>query len=375
MKNKKTILFLLNRECSFLPPFMTLLDVLCERYSLKVISYERHDTIKALHELYKDKDVKFLYDKTQKTGNSLPLRIERRLQRTLKLKSQFHKDAVRLLSAEAYDLLWVVHEKTLLQFGDVLLGKRYVVSMYELMDHDRRFLDKIKEPLRNASEVVVAEYNRACILRVWEGLKRTPTVLPNKPYAHPRTPNIDNPYVSLLKDKKIILYQGYIQRSRNIDTLCEACRDFPEYSVVIMGGGDKSYIDDLRSKYSNVIHIPFVSPPNHLYITSNAYIGIVKYDFVSLNAIFCAPNKTWEYTGFGIPVLAHNIPGLQDSIGRYDAGICCDMDNVDEIKKALALIDANYDKYAANATRFYDSIDIRDSIFAISERNLAANQV
>ncbi|KAA6307134.1 hypothetical protein EZS27_041199, partial [termite gut metagenome] len=38
-------------------------------------------------------------------------------------------------------------------------------------------------------------------------------------------------------------------------------------------------------------------------------IGIVSYAFDDLNHVFCAPNKTWEYTGFGIPMLGNNAPG------------------------------------------------------------------
>lgn len=219
-------------------------------------------------------------------------------------------------------------------------------------------------------EVFVPEYNRACILRVWLQLKKTPTVIPNKPLGHPLKRNIENLYSKDLEGKKIILYQGYIQRSRNIDTLCEACKDMPEYKIVIKGGGDQSYIEELINKYPQIMHISFLTPPNHLFTTSYARFAIVKYDFVVLNAIFCAPNKTWEYAGFGIPVLCHNIPGLEYTIGQYDAGLCTDMDDKDCIKAAIQKMDSNYEYYSTNALNFYNSYDIKDALNGIAKRYL-----
>lgn len=367
---KKTILFLLNRECTFLPPFMTILDSLCEDYSLKVVSYEKVGGLEKLQKLYEGRDVEFLSKSIQDDSNTLSTRVARRLKRMVKVHSAFHSEVISLIESTPHDLLWIIHEETLHEFYISLEGKKYIVSLYELNDHRRRFLDDMQSALLNAQEVMVPEYNRACILRVWEKLKATPTVIPNKPLNHPFKRNIPNPYSDQLDGKKIILYQGYIQRSRNIDTVCEAVKDMPDYTVVMMGKGDQTYIEELKSKYPHIIHISFVTPPNHLYITSYARIAIVKYDFVCENAIFCAPNKTWEYTGFGIPVLCHNIPGLEYTIGRYEAGVCCDMDNKDKVKAAIQKIDANYEQYSKNAITFYNSCDIKKEILAIAERNI-----
>lgn len=368
--DKKTILFLLNRECSFLPPFLTILDVLSESYNLKVISYELEGGLERMRKLYEGKGVEFLSSSEQNRSQKFSSKVARKIKCIAKVKSKFHTDAIDLLCSIKYDLLWIIHEETLHEFYKELDGRQYIVSFYELNDHRRNFLDDMRTALQKAGEVIVPEYNRACILRVWEKLTKTPTVLPNKPFGHPLKRNIQNPYSEQLRNKKIILYQGYIKRSRNIDTLCEACKDMPDYAIVIMGGGDQSYIDELKLKYPQIIHISYVTPPNHLFITSYAHIAIVKYDFVVLNAIFCAPNKTWEYTGFGIPVLCHNIPGLEYSIGKYEAGVCCDMDSIDEIKKAISKIDANYELYSNNALTFYNSFDVKSELMTIAERNI-----
>ena len=368
---KKTILFLLYRECAFLPPFMTILDCLKDEYSLKIISRETKESLARLQKQYTDSDVTFLAVNPERNAHDLKSRISNRVKNVFHVPAESHKDCLRLLEETPYDLLWAIHEKTAFEFKDALLGKRYVLSLYELNDHDRSFLEGIKPVMQNALEVIVPEYNRACILRVWQKLDKTPTVIPNKPLNHPRKRCIPNSYSEQLEGKKIVLYQGYINRSRNLDKVCEAVKDMPGYSIVLMGKGDESYIRELKQKYPQIIHITFIAPPEHLYVTSWARVAIVKYDFVVLNAIFCAPNKTWEYTGFGIPVLCHDIPGLKYTIGQYKAGVCTDMDNTECIKAAIEEIDKRYDEYSKNAMTYYSSFDAKESVESIVKNHIA----
>lgn len=370
LKEKKTILFLLNREVNYLPPFMAILDSLCDDYSLKVISYEKQGGLEKLQGQYVGRDVEFLGQMAQiDKSRSLSSRIKSRLQKNLHITSAFHKEALKLIEQTPHDLLWIIHEETVFEFINDLKGEKYFVSLYELNDHRRDFLDKIRPVLLNALEVMVPEFNRACILRVWLKLTKTPAVIPNKPFGHPRKRNIPNSYQEQFAGKKIVLYQGYINRTRNLDKVCEAVKDMPGYCIVLMGKGDTSYIEELKQKYPQIIHISFIAPPEHLYVTSWAHIAIVKYDFVVLNAIFCAPNKTWEYTGFGIPVLCHDIPGLRYTIGQYQAGVCTDMDDTEAIKAAITEMDANYEEYSQNAIAFYESFDVKKSLLDITSNH------
>lgn len=371
MSVKKAILFLLYRECTFLPPFMTILDCLKERYALKVISRESPESLERLKKQYQDSDVTFLAPAIVEKKRGGMDKVTDRIQSIIHTPSKVYKEHRQLLETTKYDILWVIHENTAYEFKEALVEKKYLLSLYELNDHRRDFLEQIKSVIKSAQEVFVPEYNRACILRVWLQLGKTPTVIPNKPLNHPLKRNIPNSYQEQLKGKKIILYQGYINRSRNLDMVCEAVKEMFDYCIVLMGKGDESYINELKQKYPQILHISFIAPPEHLYVTSWAHVAIVKYDFVVLNAIFCAPNKTWEYTGFGIPVLCHAIPGLQYTIGQYKAGVCTDMDDVECIKAAIKEIDQHYDEYSKNALTYYNSFDVKETINSIVENHLA----
>ena len=81
---------------------------------------------------------------------------------------------------------------------------------------------------------------------------------------------------------------------------------------------------------------------------------------IRMNNIFCAPNKIWEYAGFGIPMLGNNIPGLQSTIGASQAGICVDTDRVGEILNAIQAIDSEYEFYSKKALAFYHSVSINE---------------
>lgn len=96
---KKTLLFLLNKECTYLPPFMTILESLCEDYCLKVISCEKLGGREKLEELYKGKDVSFLSNETQSVGTSFTARVGRRVRNSLHIQTAFHKEAERIIAS------------------------------------------------------------------------------------------------------------------------------------------------------------------------------------------------------------------------------------------------------------------------------------
>ena len=126
-------------------------------------------------------------------------------------------------------------------------------------------------------------------------------------------------------------------------------------------GKETDYLADLKSRFPFIIHQNFVSPPLHLHITSHAHIGIVTYTYESLNNIFCAPNKIYEYSGFGIPMIANKIPGLENTVGKFNAGKCVEFESK-QLMKAIKEIDDNYEQYSANSLSLYNAVDNESTI-------------
>ena len=192
-------------------------------------------------------------------------------------------------------------------------------------------------------------------------LKNVPTVIPNKPFYHPRRAkmNIDfiDPEIQYkISSKKNIIYQGPIHIERNLNALIKASLILDDYNIILMGK-DFGLIDSYQKINPNIIHIPFVRPPLHLNITSWAYIGVITYDFNSLNTIYCAPNKNWEFTGFNIPIIGNLNPGIKYSIGQAKAGVIVNFEDEKEIIKGIRFIEENYNQIQDYAKAFYNSFN------------------
>lgn len=271
-------------------------------------------------------------------------------------------------------ILWSSEMVSAAVLGDKALdfGKRHIQSLYELGDEaGKNYLGFNIEKMYRVATLIECEYNRAHIIKAEKGIPMLPFVLPNKPYAHPRTKNIPVSDAIAAKivdgwaNKRVFLYQGAIQTDRGelVNLLECLCVSRPN-SVVAVLGKKNAIIDRLSDKYKNFSFVPFVQPPYHLEITSRADVGIAYYQggaiwgLSPLNSVYCAPNKIYEYAGFGIPIICNDIPGLRYSIGQSHAGVCLPEVSRSSVKNALDTIFNNYDYYSSNAKSFFEATDI-----------------
>ena len=286
---------------------------------------------------------------------------------------------IRRLSIGEDDIvLWSSEMQTAAVLGNSALkfGKRHIQSLYELGDEaGKDYLGFDMDRLYATATLIECEYNRAHILKAEKGIDKLPFVLPNKPYAHPRKRSIpvsDEKAASVVetwKGKKVFLYQGGLQNDRGqllrlIESLCESQSD----AIVAIMGRPSPLIDELKRKYANVSYVPFVSPPHHLEVTSHADVGIAYYQggaiwgLSPLNPVYCAPNKIYEYSGFGIPLICNDIPGLKYTIEQYHAGICLDEITKESVSLAAQRILSRYQEYSDNALTFFDAVDIASEV-------------
>lgn len=274
-------------------------------------------------------------------------------------------------------ILWINTFDTLKFLGKKLLNYKYILHLYELI-RETRFFYKFPYPkykfglyLKTAYKVIECEYNRACITQAWFGLKNRPIVIPNKLYLDKTecetfqvTPEIVQ-QMKLLEGKTIILYQGILGPERPVGIIAEAVSELgDDFAMVIMSNSK------LDKQYRNLVEIGFINPPNHLYVTQKAHIGILNYQANKngfsgndcLNSIYCAPNKLYEYSKYGLPMIGNDIPGLKYTIENSGAGICIENMTKDRIKDAIKKICQNYDEYKQHSLDFYNSVDVKKII-------------
>lgn len=272
-------------------------------------------------------------------------------------------------------VLWSCNTLISSYFGDAALqyGKRHIQLITELgeeLGKNRPGFDL--QASYETSTLIQCEAMRAKIMAQDCHLPRVPFVLPNKPYGHPRSccmevsDAVAAQIVSKWKGKKVFLYQGSLLADRQgiADVLAWLAEAFPDAIVAIMS--PRNVISEtLKNRFSNVDVIPYIRPPHHLEVTSHATIGIAIYagktlpGISPLNALHCAPNKIFEYSGFGIPLLCNGVPGLKDSVGKASAAVCIDDLNRENVIAAARKLLENYDEYSANAVRFFESVDMK----------------
>lgn len=280
------------------------------------------------------------------------------------------------------DLLWIVNEMTPIIAGSSFIKKyenKYIFTIYEL--HYNKLSNKnIKKTAQKAKFCIVPEYNRAHMQQYFFNLNHTPYILPNKPLVEHIEVNLPEelaPIIKKVKDlkdsgKKLILYMGIIGTERPLENIIEAIKNKRDEFELIILGRSSVYLDFLQKKYSdNFTYLGWTKPPYHLEIAKLCDIGLVLYvpqKKMGLNALYCAPNKIYEYTGLGKPVLANSIPGLYNIIDKYECGLCCNLDNKIDIFNKIENISKNYIFYAKGAKSFYDSVNIKECIKEIIEK-------
>jgi glycosyltransferase involved in cell wall biosynthesis len=290
-------------------------------------------------------------------------------------KTSFMRKNVMELMKEN-DVIWTATDATVRDLGRLLFDYKHVMQLMELI-YDipkypgQKFIKlNIKQYAQRAHKVVVPEYNRAHIQKTWWDLEELPAILPNK-MKQPKITEIPQEVVNILNSvreekRKIVLYQGVFNSDRNLEPFIEATLRNSEKYCFCMMGTDSEYRRELSRKYPNVRYIPFIKPPYHLLITQQAYIGVMPYRAVAylhydkLNALYCAPNKIFEYSCYGIPMIGTDVPGLSLPFNNK-IGITCG-DNVDEIAKSMQMISENYNEYSNNCRLYYQSFDMNSII-------------
>jgi len=141
-------------------------------------------------------------------------------------------------------------------------------------------------------------------------LKNVPVIIPESPL--------------LLGQNKIIIYQGVLNVGRGIELMIDAMKLLPNYTLLVIGGGDISKELHDRAKHNRVLtrivftgKISFTDLP---YYTRQAYIGLSLEEDMGLNYQFSLPNKIFDYIQANVPLLVSNLPEMAKLVKEYAIG-------------------------------------------------------
>lgn len=311
----------------------------------------------------------------------LPKRVVERLCMTRDVRK-----LVRELMAES-DILWTTSFPSIRITGKIALKYKNVLELLELTEHGYYFRHYGRFPLgeyaRQSWKTVVPEVNRAYIQKAWWDLENTPYVLPNKPFSldYGELSHEAEEAITTMKreSRKIILYLGAIGKDRELENFASAVHKMPDFVFCIVGritnSEQRELIGMLQKKYS-AMYLGGFDPPMHLAFVQYAHIGLLPYKPYktntesSLNAIYCAPNKIFEYAGFGVPMVGTDVPGLMLPFDKWNIGRCCYADKEESIVKAIEEVDHNHDEMRSNCLKYYDSVNLENIVSEIVEDSI-----
>lgn len=276
---------------------------------------------------------------------------------------KYRRAVLDQISNLEFDGIWIEGGNTILALGKSICKYSYILQISELYENSPRMFRAIKKVIVDAKAVVMPEYNRTVLYQIWFSLKKRPWVLPNIPAFLPSKEVIkaveskNSDKLGLLAGKNVILYQGHIGAGRDLTNFAKAVNELGENYMLLLVGKDHNTVADLRRHCSNILHIPFIPAPDYLVFTMHSDIGILSYDPTSINNVYCAPNKLFEYASFGLPMLGNDIPGLKYMLEFYNAGVIVDETSVESIKRAIVEIVSKKDSYREHSQQLFNSFD------------------
>lgn len=362
-----------------IPPVSTLLQVIssgnnCEVICITFAKENALDKYSNISNLYiKRNTIQYVNKSKNRLSKSFAFRVE-------KIAKTFCAHLIPLRYRKVLkdaDIIWIAHENVFRFGGNFFLSKLppFIFTMYELQLNSKNDRKIFKRAAKKSLVLVSPEYCRAHIMRAIYSRADLPDIVPNKPINHPQTSKmiISDPRIRERIDsieasnRKIIMYMGIISDERPLEPIIEAVECVRDKYEFVVLGDETNYLKDLLRRYDSFTYLGSVTPPQHLEIASHANIAYVIYvpRNNSINAVFCAPNKVYEFAGFGIPMLCNDVPGLKYIVETNGMGIC--LSNLDKksIINAIFEIEKNYEELHMSALSYYQSEDVSESVFSV----------
>jgi len=152
---------------------------------------------------------------------------------------------------------------------------------------------------------------------------------------------------NLSKDVKVVLFQGWMSKTRGLQNLVESMSYVENASIhlVFMGYGEaKDELIALASELAidkKVHFMDAVSQDELLYWTASADAGFIPYQPVDLNNYYCSPNKLFEFIQAELPIIANDLPFLREIIYGNDFGIVQKLETPEDYAAAINCMFSN----------------------------------
>lgn len=148
---------------------------------------------------------------------------------------------------------------------------------------------------------------------------------------------------SLPADSDVVLYQGGFSDGRGLDVCVRAMVHVPPTAhLVMLGYGPLApRLVEMAAELgvADRVHVIGAVPPDQLLgVTASASVGLIPYQPVSRNNYYSLPNKIFEYTSVGVPVVASDLPELRRIAVDEGCGVVYDPYDPASLARAVTAV-------------------------------------
>jgi glycosyltransferase involved in cell wall biosynthesis len=137
-------------------------------------------------------------------------------------------------------------------------------------------------------------------------------------------PFYEKPTLTDKMDPPCIIYQGALNKGRQLELLIDVMLELPQYQCIIIGEGDLSEALRKRAKSGkNIVFKGLMSPNEIKSITPKCAWGYNLLDSKgSLSYHYSLSNKYFDYMLAGVPSISSELPEYQELNNKYQCGVC-----------------------------------------------------
>lgn len=229
-------------------------------------------------------------------------------------------------------------------------GQKYTKREKLLLWAEKRYV-------HDAYRVIAANAEREMVMKETYRLNNTLYVLNIADYKYQQIAG------TIDVDTNWIVYQGVIIESRKLSFFIKSLKYLPSnYKIIFIGGGKSiDFLQKIAREENVSDRVCFtgrLSNKEMMEKLKECKVGIISYPFTTLNNIYCSPNKLYEYTAIGMPVISSKQPFLEKVITEYNIGGLFDFDNEKDFANNVEKIVDNYNLYTRNIPSFVKDYNI-----------------
>jgi len=228
-------------------------------------------------------------------------------------------------------------------------GTIVIVHAHELYDNTPFLSWMARYFIRRAHIVIVPETNRLWILKISSLSNASFFFVPNRPLddaisfaeTQLQTRDVFMKYMGSSQCSRYLIYQGAFMRRRCLHELIKGFKAVPftDTGLILMGADFKSEIVreliELSKDDKRIVFLPRIPPPNHYFVARGCIGGILLYAPISLNNIYCAPNKIFEYAVMGLGMILPDFPSMAHINREFELGEVCNPTDPVSIRDAI----------------------------------------